>query len=184
MIGFSMVLILLQSLFFTRASLGRVHWQRPDEGWVCRNTDGAVFSSTGIRFVGGVFHANDGNWILGFNKSIGVTQPLQSELWAIFTGLHIARDNGFDRLLIQSDNLEAIKRLNASTVESDVNDIVRAIDRLKNAGCATMFQWIPYKENKLADAIAKLDTSYDLSLLVDPHTLLLPLLISDSSSSM
>ncbi|KAK9042882.1 hypothetical protein V6N11_071236 [Hibiscus sabdariffa] len=111
-------------------------------------------------------------------------QPLQSELWVIFTGLQIARDNGFERLLIQSDNLEAIKCLNASTVESDVNDLVRAIDRLKHAGCATMFQWIPHKENKLADGIAKLDTSYDLSLLVDPPTLLLPLLISDSSSSM
>ncbi|KAK8979209.1 hypothetical protein V6N11_009417 [Hibiscus sabdariffa] len=40
------------------------------------------------------------------------------------------------------------------------------------------------RSNKLVGAIAKLDTSYDLFLFVDPPVPLLPLLASDSSSSM
>ncbi|KAK8524790.1 hypothetical protein V6N12_029645 [Hibiscus sabdariffa] len=90
-----------------------VHWQRPEEGWICLNTDGVVSTLNGFGSIGGVFRAHDGGWILGFNKSIGITQPLQSELWAILTGLQLAQDNGYERLLIQSDNLEVITRLNA-----------------------------------------------------------------------
>ncbi|KAK9011093.1 hypothetical protein V6N11_043950 [Hibiscus sabdariffa] len=111
-----------------------VCWKRPDDGWVCLNTDGVVSSSTGFGYVGGVFRAHDGSWILGFNKAIGVTQPLQSELWVIFTGLQIDRDNDFERLVIQSDSLEAIQRLNASSAATDVHALVHAIDRLWNAG--------------------------------------------------
>ncbi|KAK8486303.1 hypothetical protein V6N11_049396 [Hibiscus sabdariffa] len=157
-------------------------WKRPDVGWVCLNTDGDVSSLSGFRYVGRVFRAHDGSWILGFNKAIGVVQPLQAELWAIFTGFQIARDNGFERLVIQSDSLEAIQRLNASSAATDVHALVHAIDRLRNARWATILQWIPCDANKLADAIAQFDTSYDLSLFAAPPSPLQQLLASDCSS--
>ncbi|KAL4331902.1 hypothetical protein GQ457_07G009970 [Hibiscus cannabinus] len=76
------------------------HWQRLEGGWICLNTDGAASSSTSFGSV------------------------LQSELWAIFIGLQIARDNGFERLLVLSDNLEAVTRINDPFACSDVNALV------------------------------------------------------------
>ncbi|KAK8478531.1 hypothetical protein V6N12_046303 [Hibiscus sabdariffa] len=122
------------------------HWKRLDEGWVCLNTDGGVSSSTGYGSVGGIFRTHDGSWLLGFNKWVGVTQSLQSELWAIFYGLQIARDNGFDHLLIQTDCLEAVTQLNAPSAGSDVNALVRAIVRMRNTGWVTIVRWIPRVE--------------------------------------
>ncbi|KAK9020938.1 hypothetical protein V6N11_010950 [Hibiscus sabdariffa] len=114
------------------------HWERLDEGWVCLNTDGTVSSSTGYGSIGGIFRTHDGSWLLGFNKSVGVTQSFQSELWTIFYGLQIARDNGFVHLLIQTDCLEVVTRLNAPSAGSDVNALVRAIVRLQSAGETTI----------------------------------------------
>ncbi|KAK8489741.1 hypothetical protein V6N11_041901 [Hibiscus sabdariffa] len=94
----------------------------------------------------------------------------------------LARDNGYERLMVQSDNLEAITRLNASTADSNVNALVRAITRLRSAGWVTMFRWIPREANKLADAKAKLDASYDLSLFVVPPASLQSLIMSDIST--
>ncbi|KAK9027567.1 hypothetical protein V6N11_067395 [Hibiscus sabdariffa] len=93
-------------------------------------------------------------------------------------------DNGFERLVIQSDSLEAIQRLNATSAATDVHALVRAMDRLRNAGWATILQWIPRDANKLADAMTKFDTSYDLSLFAAPPSPLQPLLASDCSSLM
>ncbi|KAK8496058.1 hypothetical protein V6N12_032789 [Hibiscus sabdariffa] len=54
--------------------------QRPEPGWICLNADGVVSSSTRIGSVGGIFRVDDGSWILGFNKTIGVLHPLQVKL--------------------------------------------------------------------------------------------------------
>ncbi|KAK8521086.1 hypothetical protein V6N12_005002 [Hibiscus sabdariffa] len=84
--------------------------------------------------------------------------------------------------MVQSDNLEAITRLNASTADSDVNALVRAITRLRSAGWVTMFRWIPRETNKLADAMAKLDASYDLSLFAVLPVSLQSFIMSDIST--
>ncbi|KAK9033055.1 hypothetical protein V6N11_018093 [Hibiscus sabdariffa] len=114
--------------------------------------------------------------------SIMTEKPLQSELWAILTGLRLAKDNGYERLLVQSDNLEVITRLNSTTANSDVNALVRAIARLRHADWETRFQWIPREANKLTDALVKLATSYDLSLFDVPPAPLQSFLDSDNSS--
>ncbi|KAL4312080.1 hypothetical protein GQ457_01G027270 [Hibiscus cannabinus] len=121
-----------------------VHWQRPDEGWICLNMDGVVSNLNGPDL-----------WEVSFVRKM-------------VAGFSLARDNGYERLMVQSDNLEGITRLNTSTVDSDANALIRAITRLRSAEWVTMFRWIPREANKLADAMAKLDESYDLSLFVVP----------------
>ncbi|KAK8503405.1 hypothetical protein V6N12_034800 [Hibiscus sabdariffa] len=92
--------------------------------------------------------------------------------------LVIARDNGFDHLLIQTDCLEAVTRLNVPSAGSDVNALVRAIVRMRNTGWVTIVRWIPRIENKLADAMTKLDATYDLALFAAAPMPLLPYLVS------
>ncbi|KAK8990579.1 hypothetical protein V6N11_009271 [Hibiscus sabdariffa] len=95
------------------------HWQRPERGWVSLCTDGAVSATSGIGSVSGVFRKDDGSWFYGFNKSIGIMQPLQAELWGLFIGIQIAWDIGLKKLLIQSDSKEAIKLLNTKDAASN-----------------------------------------------------------------
>ncbi|KAK8484893.1 hypothetical protein V6N11_057785 [Hibiscus sabdariffa] len=78
--------------------------------------------------------------------------------------------------------LEAIQRLKAMSAATDVHALVHAIDRLQNARWATILRWISHETNKLADAMAKFNTSYDLSLFTAPLSPLQPLLASDCSS--
>ncbi|KAK9039463.1 hypothetical protein V6N11_014663 [Hibiscus sabdariffa] len=59
--------------------------------------------SIGFGSVGGVFRDNAGSWISGFGRVIGITDALHAELWAIYEGLCIAWQNGFELLQIQSD---------------------------------------------------------------------------------
>ncbi|KAK9035890.1 hypothetical protein V6N11_077914 [Hibiscus sabdariffa] len=155
------------SLFSARGDSGSgtsrpVHWQRPEEDWTCLNTDGVVSTLNGFGSIGGFFRAHDEGWLLGFNKFIG--------------------DNGYERLLVQYDNLDVITRLNATTATPDVNALVHAIARLRNADWVTRFQWIPREANKLDDALVKLAASYDLSLFAVPPTPLQSFLDSDSSN--
>ncbi|KAK8565585.1 hypothetical protein V6N12_059143 [Hibiscus sabdariffa] len=44
--------------------------------------------------VGGLFCDQSGSWLSGFQKAIGIMQPLQAELWAILIGLQLAWDTG------------------------------------------------------------------------------------------
>ncbi|KAK8528301.1 hypothetical protein V6N12_074832 [Hibiscus sabdariffa] len=120
-----------------------LNWQRPSPGWVRLSTDGVALPNTGIRPVGGIFRADDGSWILVFNKTIGKLCPLQAELWGLLLGLQLAWENGFERLLIQPDNMEAIKRVSATKVTSDSCSLVRSIAALRCQGWAIKTQWIP-----------------------------------------
>ncbi|KAK8485664.1 hypothetical protein V6N12_019191 [Hibiscus sabdariffa] len=113
-------------------SLSTLCWQRLAEGWICLNSDGAISSLTGIGSVGGLFHIDNGSWLSGFNKTIGFADPFQIELWGILLGLRLAWDNGFKKVLVQSDNQEAAKRLNEAKSDSDLCTLVRAIFRLRN----------------------------------------------------
>ncbi|KAK9037622.1 hypothetical protein V6N11_022526 [Hibiscus sabdariffa] len=115
-------------------------FNQPLTDWVCLSTDGAVSTATGMGSVGEIFRTDDGSWILGFNKTIGILCPLQAELWGILLGLQPAWDNGFERLIIQSDNREAIRRVSASTASSNPCSLVRSIAALRYRGWATKTQ--------------------------------------------
>ncbi|KAK9005858.1 hypothetical protein V6N11_043278 [Hibiscus sabdariffa] len=57
-----------------------LHWKASEKGWICLNTDRAISPPSDIGSIGCVFRDNEGSWILGFNKSISIAQPLQAEL--------------------------------------------------------------------------------------------------------
>ncbi|KAK8580336.1 hypothetical protein V6N12_070614 [Hibiscus sabdariffa] len=96
-----------------------------------------------------------------------------AELW----GIQIAWENGFERLLIQSNNKEAT---------SNPCALVRSIARLRNLGWTTTTQWISRTENEPADMLVKFDNLpyYTTSYFDQPPKLLLPLLDFDILNSL
>ncbi|KAE8663142.1 hypothetical protein F3Y22_tig00113096pilonHSYRG00099 [Hibiscus syriacus] len=67
-----------------------IQWKPAPVDWCTLDSDGAVHNSSSLGSVGGLIRNNAGDWIVGFNKSVGVTTPLQAELWGIFEGLNLA----------------------------------------------------------------------------------------------
>ncbi|KAL4284474.1 hypothetical protein GQ457_16G015800 [Hibiscus cannabinus] len=130
-------------------------WSPPPSPWICLNTDGGVYKSTNIAKAGGLFRDNCGNWIRGYGRCIGITDPLTAELWAIHDGLILAWELGFELLQVQSDCAKAISTLTARTGSRDSHALIRSIHSLCQRGWAVDFVWIPRAANQVADQLVK-----------------------------
>ncbi|KAH1047349.1 hypothetical protein J1N35_038133 [Gossypium stocksii] len=57
--------------------------------WIKLNMDGAVWVDSGFTTAGGVMHDMKENWILEFNRFLGVCSVLEAKLWGIFKSLSL-----------------------------------------------------------------------------------------------
>ncbi|KAE8690478.1 hypothetical protein F3Y22_tig00110895pilonHSYRG00551 [Hibiscus syriacus] len=161
-----------------------VYWKVPNPGWISLNVDGAVSIHTGFGTVGGVFRDHEGAWVFGFNKTIGITEPLQAELWAIFIGIQIAWDHGFEFLIVHTDSLEAVKLLEYPNAATSSLPLIRAIDKAHQKAWVTVIHGTPRQGNIRADAIAKLANPlcHEAIIMEEPPAALLSLLDNDKLS--
>lgn len=52
---------------------------------------------------GGLIRSNQGVWIMGFTKCIGIGVPLMAEAWVLATGLEVAINMGLRKLEVEMD---------------------------------------------------------------------------------
>ncbi|KAK8479420.1 hypothetical protein V6N11_063542 [Hibiscus sabdariffa] len=57
-----------------------IQWKPGHEGCFTLNIDGVVHFPSSLGSVGDVLRNHNGKWLLGFNKKIGFSSPLQAEL--------------------------------------------------------------------------------------------------------
>ncbi|KAK8477373.1 hypothetical protein V6N12_013818 [Hibiscus sabdariffa] len=159
-----------------------LHWTGPEPGWVCLNVDATVSASTSFGSVAGLLLDQIGSWLSGFQKAIGVLQPLQAELWAVLIGLLFVWDQGFVFVQIQSDCAEAVKLIKADNAYMSPISLVHAIAALRQKAWATKITWIPRTSNFLADMLAKSvdPSSTDFHELDEPPVALMSLLSMDA----
>ncbi|KAL4386290.1 hypothetical protein GQ457_09G014670 [Hibiscus cannabinus] len=159
-----------------------IHWTGPEPGWVCLNVDATVSALTSFGSVAGLLRDQTGSWLSGFQKAIGVLQPLQAELWAVLIGLRFVWDQGFVLVQIQSDCAEAVKLIKADNAYMSPISLVRAIAALRQKAWATEITWIPRTSNLPADMLAKSvdPSSTDFHELAEPPVALMPLLSMDA----
>ena len=69
-----------------------IRWEKPPRGWIKLNTNGSSLGNSGLAGGGGVFRNDDGGWILGFSKHIGITSTFMAKLWAIWDGLALCKE--------------------------------------------------------------------------------------------
>ncbi|KAL4368154.1 hypothetical protein GQ457_05G016830 [Hibiscus cannabinus] len=133
----------------------------------------------------GMFRDNEGRWLLGFNKFLGMTSPLFAELCVIYIGLKLAGDNGFEYVQVQSDCHEAVKLLQDHSMVCSCISLVRAIDVYQRKCLVTETIWIPRDGNKPVDSLAKCIASLHSIVLIleQPHDYLWPLLAKDTFAS-
>ncbi|KAF7815200.1 reverse transcriptase [Senna tora] len=77
-----------------------IKWHPPADSWVKLNTDGACTGNPGPFAIGGLIRDAQGNWIKGFSSYIGYGTALKAKIWAITSGLKLAKSLNFDISLL------------------------------------------------------------------------------------
>lgn len=86
-----------------RRVLRSILWERPKQGWKKLNTDGSCSELHGLAGCGGVVRNDDEQWVVGFNKWIGVTSSFATELWELREGLKLCCNLNIHCLEIEMD---------------------------------------------------------------------------------
>jgi hypothetical protein len=86
-----------------------VSWKPPSGAAVKLNVDGSSLGNPGRSGFGGLIRDTNGNWLLGFSGSCGITTNINAELQAIFYGLEKAWSHGYRHVECESDCQSALK---------------------------------------------------------------------------
>ncbi|KAF7811992.1 ribonuclease H [Senna tora] len=157
-------------------------WSKLKEGWVKVNSDGAVYKATSLSGCGGLIRNQNGDWIKGYKKKIGVSTPFGAEIWGIYYGLDLAWQLNYRKVTIESDSYMAIKCLNEEpTPDLSAHPIMEKVFELINRDWDTVFSYIPRNHNKCADMLAKdsLSCNRNIEILDLPPLSLRPLIQED-----
>ena len=87
----------------TCSIIKRVRWEKPQAGWKKLNTDGASKGNPGLAGCGGVIRDENGRWIAGFSRRIGVTTSFEAEVWGFWEGLINCSNLNIHSLIIELD---------------------------------------------------------------------------------
>ena len=61
----------------------QVKWNKPPVGWLKLSTDGSAIGNSGLVGGGELIHNENGDWVMGFARSLDITPGVMAELWAL-----------------------------------------------------------------------------------------------------
>lgn len=135
-----------------------VLWVPPESSWWCLNTDAAVVNGFGEAACGGVVRREDGSWVFGFARSLGIADVTTAELWSAFDGLSLARERGIRRLKLQMDSKDAVDLINGRRTSANLHcsRLVDNIQLLMGQDWSVNVCHIFRQANRVADRLAQL----------------------------
>ncbi|KAK9027464.1 hypothetical protein V6N11_067299 [Hibiscus sabdariffa] len=98
-------------------------------------------------------------------KTLGPTNVVQAELWGVYEGLKLARQNGFERIAIQMDKVNVYKLLYAPSPMS-LYTMVRSIVNLCSKAWVVDFHLVQSEVNTTVDYKAKIESSQDMAYTI------------------
>lgn len=101
-----------------------------EESWVCLNTNGSVRNDKGFVATGGLVRDQNGRWVLGFSRYLGICTMTKVELWDILDWLKVILDRRFERILIQTDSLEAAIAIQEGAFRISNSTLLRRIHQI------------------------------------------------------
>ncbi|KAK8656310.1 hypothetical protein V6N13_098264 [Hibiscus sabdariffa] len=140
-------------------------WCPPGDGWMKLNSDGARSSLDGDASCGGVLRDHNGGWIRGFSKFIGKCSVVEAELWGIATGLDLAWDMGYRRVMVESDSADALRLLQRRSTGSGPFSILCYLHKLCGKDWTLVFSKVDRRNNRMVDRLAKLASTVSLDVV-------------------
>lgn len=105
-----------------------------------------------------MFRGSNGKWLSGFSKKLGFCSSYLAELWALLTGLQVARALKYTRILVEMDAKIIVQQIQAGT--QGHHEGWRLLDRIKDLVQSADWEiqlFHVYREaNMLANALASL----------------------------
>ncbi|CAL5424963.1 unnamed protein product [Camellia sinensis] len=145
------------------------------------NTDGSTRRSGGGGGFGEVFRDEKGSCISGYYGKLEICTSLEAELWAVYKGLTIILQRGFNQVIIETDAEQVVQLLSEDIGERCPFQGIGEDARIIMCGCDYTIQHIQRDAKICADAMAKLGEYQPAEFLIvqDPPAELRPLLVED-----
>ena len=121
------------------------------------NTDGSSLGNPGLAGGGGLIRNEEGGWVAGFARKIGITTSFLAELWALRDGLSLCVDRSILAVDVELDAksiVDAIvnpdySNIFASALLDDCRHLIQQIPQVRFKHC--------FREaNRCADALARM----------------------------
>jgi hypothetical protein len=107
-----------------------IRWKPPKPLFVLLNTDGAVKENR-IAGCGGVIRGDQGEWLGGFAKCVGLCSAFVAELWGVVEGLRYAYHLGFRQIELNIDSVAVVQAIKSGKSKSMMgNSLLKQIKRL------------------------------------------------------
>ena len=142
-------------------------WEKPTEGWRKLNTDGFSLGNIGRAGGGGLIRDEEGNWILGFSRQIGVTSSFIAELWALRDGLILCVERSFTVVVIEMDAKAIFEVLNnPNNTNLIISSIVDDYRQLASRISRTCFNHCCREANRSVDMLAWMGSQQSSSFIL------------------
>lgn len=146
-------------------------WLFPAVGWVKYNVDGSVWG-TDKEACGGVLRDSSSNWLQGFCRRLGTSNPLLVELWAISSAVEVIRKGSFLKVLFESDSMEAIAAVTLSeTLVNPYLEMVGAIHRAIPHQVVVKFHHTLREANSMANFLVETTHGFGFGIQMLQFTL-------------
>ncbi|KAE8729875.1 hypothetical protein F3Y22_tig00003096pilonHSYRG00043 [Hibiscus syriacus] len=134
----------------------------PPQEWIKAYSDGAVNLGDGSAAAGGVLRNHNGDWIVGFSRSLGKCLVLIAELWGAHDTLVHALRLGFKSVVIEKDNAEVVDIYNNLFDALAGNTLVDALKELRDQDWTTRMVRIKREINGVADKLASMSRGHPI----------------------
>ena len=145
----------------------QVRWERPGEGWLKLNTDGATNDTLNSAGASEVLRDDSGNWVVGYSRKVGKSNSFEAEIWGIRDGLILCNQMNIDAIIIKLDAKALVDALNKSSHAcSVVSHLFEDYRQLANRIPHLHIRHIYREADKCADRLAKLGLHQSLDFVI------------------
>ncbi|MCI09825.1 putative non-LTR retroelement reverse transcriptase, partial [Trifolium medium] len=145
--------------------LTNIGWQPPSGDYVKLNTDGAC-KDNNIAGCGGIIRGNQGEWLGGFSKGVGVCSAFVAELWGVLEGLSYARRMRFTHVELNIDSITLVQVIKSGILSSPIGlSLVKRIRRLLELDWDVKIAHAYRESNKCADVLANIGCTLDREII-------------------
>jgi ribonuclease HI len=139
------------------SSISEAKWTPPPVGTVWLNVDAALFKSSNRMGVGVVIRSHSGECLSAISELVNeVTSPELAEAIAVRRALALAREEGFDKIMVATDCLSLVNRINNSILDrSFLGVVIQDIKKEATLFNSYSFFHVPRKRNVAAHVLAR-----------------------------
>ncbi|KAF7820665.1 ribonuclease H [Senna tora] len=133
-----------------------VKWKAPAPAIFKINVDGSSRGNPGKSGVGGLIRDSNGTMMAGFSVSIGFSDILYAELFAIKYGLELAWKKGCKKVIRESDSRDALQSVEWATDVHLYRSLIKKIRELLGREWEVKLVHTLREGNQWADYLAKM----------------------------